>query len=158
MLAHSFDRFYVVSRIEIPKVLDLNLTVFQFDHNCSHVAHIEKDTKFKIPSTIKDMFKVYCRNIIPYMYFYKHQVECRLKYFLKNRTLILLRDKLLPVSNMASSRSEENVYLNYFQHQMVSQCWMSLQFYRDLFVLFLLADVIANVVYQIWMVVVANFC
>ena len=68
MLAHSFDRFYVVTRIEIPKVLDLNLTVFQFDYNCSHVAHIEKDTKFKIPSTIKDMFKVYCKNIIPYIY------------------------------------------------------------------------------------------
>ena len=75
MLAHSFDRFYVVMRIEIPKVSDLNLTVFQFDYNCSHVTHIEKDTKFKIPSTIKDMFKVYCRNIIPYMYLYKHQVE-----------------------------------------------------------------------------------
>ena len=38
---------------------------------------------------------------------------------------------------------------NHFQHQMVSQCWMSLQFYRDLIVLFLLADVIAIVVYQI---------
>ena len=63
MLAHSFDRFYVVTRIEIPKVSDLNLTVFQFDYNCSHVTHIEKDTKLKIPSTIKDMFKVYCRNI-----------------------------------------------------------------------------------------------
>ena len=61
MLAHSFDRYYVVTRIEIPKVLDLNLTVLQFDYNCSHVAHIEKDTNFKIPSTIKDMFKVYCR-------------------------------------------------------------------------------------------------
>ena len=75
MLAHSFDRLYVVTRIEIPKVSDLNLTVFQFDYNCSHVTHIEKDTKFKIPSTIKDMFKVYCKNIIPYMYLYKHQVE-----------------------------------------------------------------------------------
>ena len=41
-LAHSFDRFYVVTRIEIPKVLDLNLTVFQFDYNCSHVTKIEK--------------------------------------------------------------------------------------------------------------------
>ena len=30
-----FDRFYVVTRIEIPKVSDLNLTVFQFDYNCS---------------------------------------------------------------------------------------------------------------------------
>ena len=71
MLAHSF----VVTRIEIPKVSDLNLTVFQFDYNCSHVTNIEKDTKFKVPSTIKDMFKVYCKNIIPYMYLYKHQVE-----------------------------------------------------------------------------------
>ena len=49
MLAHLFDRFYVVTRIEIPKISDLNLTVFQFDYSCSHVAHIEKDTKFKIP-------------------------------------------------------------------------------------------------------------
>ena len=65
----------MVTRIEIPKVLVLNLTVFQFDCNCSHVAQIEKDTKFKIPNTIKDMFRVYCRNIIPYMYLYKHQVE-----------------------------------------------------------------------------------
>ena len=65
MLAHSFDRFYVVTRIEIPKVLDLNLTVFQFGYNCSHVTNIEKDTKFKVPSTIQDMFKVYCKNIIP---------------------------------------------------------------------------------------------
>ena len=64
-----------MTRIEIPKVSDLNLTVFQFDYNCSHVTHIEKDTKFKIPSTIKDIFNVYCRNIIPYMYLYKHQVE-----------------------------------------------------------------------------------
>ena len=37
MLAHSFDRFYVVTRIEIPKVLNLKLTVFQFDYNCTHV-------------------------------------------------------------------------------------------------------------------------
>ena len=37
MLAHLFDRFYVVTRIEIPKVSDLNLTVFQFDYNCTHV-------------------------------------------------------------------------------------------------------------------------
>ena len=75
MLAHSFDTFYVVTRIEIPKVSDLNLTLFQFDYNCSNVTNIEKDTSFKVPSAIKDMFNVYCKNIIPYMYLYKHQVE-----------------------------------------------------------------------------------
>ena len=52
MLAHLFDRFYVVTRIEIPKVLDQNLTVFQFDYNCTHVANIEKDTRFKVPDMI----------------------------------------------------------------------------------------------------------
>ena len=75
MLSHSFDRFYVVMKIEIPKVSDLNLTLFQFDYNCSHVVNIEKGTRFKIQSTIKEMFDVYCKNIIPYMYLYKHQVE-----------------------------------------------------------------------------------
>ena len=75
MLSHSFDRFYVVTKIEIPKVSDLNLTLFQFDYNCSPVVNIEKDTRFKIPSTIKEMFDVYCKNIIPYKYLYKHQVE-----------------------------------------------------------------------------------
>ena len=29
MLAHSFDRFYVVTRVELPEVSDLNLTMFQ---------------------------------------------------------------------------------------------------------------------------------
>ena len=57
MLAHLFDRFYVVTRIEIPKVSDLNLTVFQFDYNCSHVTNIEKGTRFKDPDMIQNMFK-----------------------------------------------------------------------------------------------------
>ena len=39
------------------------------------MVNIEKGTRFKIPSTIKEMSEVYCRNIIPYMYLYKHQVE-----------------------------------------------------------------------------------
>ena len=75
MLAHPFDRFYVVTRIEIPKVSDLNLTVFQFDYNCTHVKNIENSTRFKVPDMIKDMFNVYCRNIIPYIYLYKHHLE-----------------------------------------------------------------------------------
>ena len=81
MLSHSFDRFYVVTKIEIPKVSDLNLAMFQFNYNCSHVVNIEKDTRFKILSTIKEMFDLYCKNIIPYMYLYKHQVDRRDKQY-----------------------------------------------------------------------------
>ena len=39
------------------------------------MVNIEKGMNFKIPSTIKEMSNVYCKNIIPYMYLYKHQVE-----------------------------------------------------------------------------------
>ena len=83
MLSHSFDRFYMVTKIEIPKVSDLNLTMFQFDYNCIHVVNIEKDTRFKILSTIKEMFDLYCKNIVPYMYLYKHQVEYDKKQYMK---------------------------------------------------------------------------
>ena len=56
----------------------------------------------------------------------------------------LLGDKLSPVSNMASSRSEENVYLKLFQHHYVSQCWSVLQFLWTLLVLDILTDVVVS--------------
>ena len=52
-------------------------------------------------------------------------------------------DKLSPVSNMASSRSEENVSLKHFQCLKVSQCWCVLQFCFGHFCLECLVDVIA---------------
>ena len=76
MLVHSFDRFYVVTKVELPKVSDLNLTMFQFDYNCSHVANIERVVigfKIKVTNTILHICRTYCRNLIPYMYLYKHQ-------------------------------------------------------------------------------------
>ena len=78
MLAHSFDRFYVVTKVELPKISDLNLTMFQFDYNCSHITNIERivmGIKFKVTNTILNIFRTYCRNLILYMYLYKHQVE-----------------------------------------------------------------------------------
>ena len=38
MLAHSFDRFYVVTKFEMPKIEDLKLTPFTFDLTCSHLV------------------------------------------------------------------------------------------------------------------------
>ena len=38
MLAHSFDRFYVVTKFEMPKIEDLKLTTFTFDLTCSHLV------------------------------------------------------------------------------------------------------------------------
>ena len=37
MLSHSFDRFYVVARCELPKVEDLKLTAIDFDPTCNYL-------------------------------------------------------------------------------------------------------------------------
>ena len=79
MLSHSFDRFYIVTKLEIPKVSDLNLTLFQFDYNCSHVViligvmflTIEKLYKMPIfrkywySNTIEIMFLSNIKSYIP---------------------------------------------------------------------------------------------
>ena len=37
MLTHSFDRFYVAAKYEIPKVEHLQFTTFSFDLMCYHL-------------------------------------------------------------------------------------------------------------------------
>ena len=37
MLSHSLDRFYVVTKFEIPKLEDLRFTTFSFDLTCKHL-------------------------------------------------------------------------------------------------------------------------
>ena len=39
MLSHSFDRFYVVAKFELPKVEDLKLTTVDFNSKCCYLAH-----------------------------------------------------------------------------------------------------------------------
>ena len=37
MLSHSFDRFYIVTNFELPKIDDVDLTTVQFDSKCSYL-------------------------------------------------------------------------------------------------------------------------
>ena len=65
MLAHSFDRFYVVAKFEIPKVEDLKLMTIAFDTKCSYL----KGTNMYVNRVLK-----YCKKIVPYVRFYKRQI------------------------------------------------------------------------------------
>ena len=38
MLSHSFDRFYMVAKFELPRVEDLKLTTIEFDSKCTYLA------------------------------------------------------------------------------------------------------------------------
>ena len=40
MLSHSFDRFYIVTKFELPKTKDLKLATFWFDFEGSNANHM----------------------------------------------------------------------------------------------------------------------
>ena len=66
MLTHSFDRFYVVTKYEIPKVKHLQFTTFTFDLTCNHL----NISRIPLLRYIK-----HCRRIAPYVKFYKQQID-----------------------------------------------------------------------------------
>ena len=66
IFSHSFDRFYVVAKFELPKVEDLRLTAINFDSRYSYLARND--------SYYTKLLK-YCLKIVPFMKFYKNQIE-----------------------------------------------------------------------------------
>ena len=69
MLSHSFDRFYVVTKFELPKVEDLRLTMVQFDYKCSYLIAKNHTQSIYFPKLL-----AYCQKIVPYVEFYKKQI------------------------------------------------------------------------------------
>ena len=60
MLSHSFDRFYIVTKFELPKTKDLKLATFGFDFECSYANHTSTST------TDYARLMNYCMKIAPY--------------------------------------------------------------------------------------------
>ena len=60
MLSHSFDRFYIETKFELPKTKDLNLVTFGFDFECSYANHTT------ISNTDYAKLLNYCMKIAPY--------------------------------------------------------------------------------------------
>ena len=71
MLSYSFDRFYVVTKFELPKVEDLKVTAAQFDSKCTYLA-ARNDAQ---PSCYFHKLLAYCQKIVPYVEFYKKQIS-----------------------------------------------------------------------------------
>ena len=66
MLSHSFDRFYVEVKYQLPKVEDLRFTTVDFDSKCRYLASNDRCHK----KIIK-----YCLKPVPYIEFYKRQIK-----------------------------------------------------------------------------------
>ena len=71
-LSHAFDRFYVVTKCELPKVEDLKLTTILYDSDSKYLDD-EKSRKDYPVELIKDM-KINCVKIGLHIAFYKKQV------------------------------------------------------------------------------------
>ena len=65
MLTHSFNRFYVVAKYEIPKVEHLQFTTFAFHLMYNHLNISKSPLRY-----VK-----HCRRIAPYVKFYKQQID-----------------------------------------------------------------------------------
>ena len=68
MLSHSFDRFYVVAKFELPGVEDLKVIAIEFDSKYTYLARNDTQKKSYFPKLL-----VYCWKIVPYVEFYKKQ-------------------------------------------------------------------------------------
>ena len=67
MLTHSYDRFYVVAKYEIPKIENLKFTAFSFHLTCNHLNISKKSCLLR--------YIRHCRRIAPYVKFYKQQID-----------------------------------------------------------------------------------
>ena len=68
MISHSFDRFYIMTKFELPKTKELRLATFKFDFECSYVNHTNSNTNYA------KLLK-YCQKIAPYTRLYQRQIQ-----------------------------------------------------------------------------------
>ena len=74
MLAHSFDRFYVVTKFILPTLNDLNLSPIKYDKECKNLHDLNDKDSDQIKEDIRDLLS-YCTKLRPYMSFYKIQIN-----------------------------------------------------------------------------------
>ena len=72
-ISHQFDRFYVVTKFELPKVQDLTFTTIPYDKGCKHLDAMK--SKGRYPLGLIDEVKDYCIKIAPHIAYYKKQIE-----------------------------------------------------------------------------------
>ena len=73
MLTHSFDRFYVITKIILPTLDDLKLYPIQYDKECQYLKNLDDEDDVRIKQDIKDLL-FYWAKIKPYMLLYKMQI------------------------------------------------------------------------------------
>ena len=69
-VSHSFDRFYIVTKFELPKVEDLKFDDIPYDAECTH---LDDPKPGQILGILKDI-KCYCIKIALHIEYYRKQI------------------------------------------------------------------------------------
>ena len=73
MLAHSFDRFYIVTKFILPSIEDIKFSRLNYDHSCMYMnkeyAHNMDSRKYLTK------LKTYCNKIKPFVSYYRKLIN-----------------------------------------------------------------------------------
>ena len=73
MLAHSFDRFYIVTKFMLPSVGDIKFSELNFDHFC---AYMNKEYARNMDSSkYLTELKTYCNKIKPFVSYHSNLIK-----------------------------------------------------------------------------------
>ena len=102
-ISHSFDRFYVITKFELPRVQDLQFTTIPCDKICEHLEDAKSKEGLSL-DLIKEI-KTYCITIAPYIQYYKKQIE----YYNQTATDIMTNEiaLMLPTFNKNERQKRE---------------------------------------------------
>ena len=88
MLAHFFDRFYVVTKFTLPSVNDLKFLPIDFNEQSNYL-----NEDFRHHHNSKEYIsnlKIYCKKIVPFIHFYKELIpsdNCTVHNILMNENI-----------------------------------------------------------------------
>ena len=74
MLAHSFDRFYLITKFVLPTLDDLKLSPIKYDKECNYLRNLDDEDDDQIKQNIKDLL-FYCSKVRPFIALYKMQIS-----------------------------------------------------------------------------------
>ena len=92
MVAHSFNRFYAVTKFILPTMDNQKLSPINYNGECKYLENLDDKNNEEIKTCIKDLV-TYCVKHRPYMAFYKMQIKTCNKsahHILKNEVDLIL--------------------------------------------------------------------
>ena len=73
MFAHSFDRFYVVTKFILPSIGDLNFSTLNYDNTCMYLDNKNMHDVDSKKHTLDLM--TFCKKIKPFVLYYKRLIK-----------------------------------------------------------------------------------